>query len=75
MKDVVFVICVIIVFITNYIWYRRGLVRGMEYSVNATYDIFMDAIYVKLKRENKTDKEAELFMKDVHNLLGELNSK
>ena len=75
MKDLIFIGCVILVFITNYIWYRRGLIKGMQYSLNATYDIFMDAIYVKLKRENKTDKEAEIFMKDVHKLLGELNDK
>jgi len=75
MKDLIFIGCVILVFITNHIWYRKGLIKGMQYSLDATYDIFMDAIYVKLKQEHKDDKEVEIFMKDIHNLLGELNDK
>ena len=75
MKTIIFIGCIILVFITNYIWYRRGLIRGMKYSLDRTYDVFMQAIYEKLKRENKTDEETEIFMKDIHNSLTTASDK
>ena len=50
MKIIIFIGCIIIVFITNRIWYRKGLIRGMKYSMDKTYDVFMQAIYEKLKK-------------------------
>lgn len=75
MKIIVFIGCIILVFITNRIWYRRGLIRGMKYSIDRSYDVFMLAIYEKLKRENKTDEETKIFMKDIHNSLTTVSDK
>lgn len=75
MKTIIFIGCIILVFITNSIWYRRGLIRGIKYSLDKTYDVFMQAIYEKLKRENKTDEETEIFMKDIHNSLTTASDK
>ena len=75
MKTIIFIGCIILVFITNHIWYRRGLIRGIKYSLDKTYDVFMQAIYEKLKRENKTDEETEIFMKDIHNSLTTASDK
>jgi len=68
-KYIILIICIIIVFITNIIAYYKGIKRGMVYSIDRTYDVFMKAIYIKFKKENKSDKEAKDFMTDVHNLL------
>ena len=75
MKIIIFIGCIILVFITNYIWYRRGLIRGMKYSLDRTYDVFMQAMYMKLRKENKSEEEASEFMHDVHNLLTTASDK
>lgn len=69
MKTIIFIGCIILVFIINYICYYRGLIRGMKYSLDKSYDTFMLAIYTKLKKDNKSEEEAKSFMYDVHNLL------
>ncbi len=50
MKTAIFIGCIILVFIINYICYYRGLIRGMKYSLDKTYDVFMLAMYKKLKK-------------------------
>lgn len=63
MKTIIFIGCIILVFITNYIWYRRGLIRGMQYSLDKTYDVFMLAMYTKLKKIiNQKKKLISLYM-------------
>lgn len=69
MNTVIFIICIILVIITNIIWFYRGIKVGMNYSLNKTYDIFMQAMYMKLRKDNKSEEEAKSFMHDVHNLL------
>ena len=69
MKIIIFIGCIILVFITNYIWFYRGIKVGMKYSLDKTYDVFMQAMYMKLKKDNKSEEEANEFMHDVHDLL------
>lgn len=75
MKTIIFIGCIILVFITNHIWYRRGLIRGIKYSLDRTYDVFMQAMYIKLRRDNKSEEEANEFMHEVHNLLNTASDK
>lgn len=50
MKSLIFIICIILVIAINYIWFYRGLKYGMKYCLDKTYDIFMKAIYIRLKK-------------------------
>ena len=75
MKIVMFIACIILVFITNVIWFYRGVKVGMKYSFDKTYDVFMQAMYMKLKKDNKSEEETNKFMRDVHNLLNTASDK
>ena len=74
-KYVILIICIIITIITNLIAYYRGIRFGMKFSMNKTYDVFMEAIYMKLKKDNKSEEEANKFMHDVHDLLSIVSDK
>lgn len=73
MKIVVFILCIILVFISNIICIKLGIKYGIEYSLPRTYNIFMKAIHTKLKKDNKSDEEIEKFMKNIDNLLIPIN--
>lgn len=47
----------------------------MKYSLDRTYDVFMQAMYMKLRKDNKSEEEANEFMHDVHNLLNTASDK
>ena len=47
----------------------------MKYSLEKTYDTFMQAMYMKLRKDNKSEEEAKSFMHDVHNLLNTASDK
>ena len=69
------IICIALVIITNVIWFYRGIKVGMKYSLEKTYDTFMQAMYMKLRKDNKSEEEAKSFMHDVHNLLNTASDK
>ena len=69
MKIIVFIICMILVVAINIIWFYRGIKVGMKYSLDKTYDVFMQAMYMKLKEDNKSEEEIKEFMQNIHNLL------
>ena len=67
MKIIIFIGCIILVFITNIILFYKGIKVGMNYSFDKTYGVFMHAIYMKLKEDNKSEEEIKEFIHDVHN--------
>ena len=75
MKVVIFIICIIAIVVTNIIWFYRGVKAGMRYSLDKTYDVFMQAMYIKLRKDNKSEEEANKFMHDVHDLLNTASDK
>ena len=75
MKTVTFIGCIILVIIINVIWFYRGIKVGMKYSLNKTYDVFMQAMYMKLRKDNKSEEEAKSFMNDIRNLLNTASNK
>lgn len=75
MKTIMFIGCIILVIITNIIWFYKGVKVGMKYSLEKTYDTFMQAMYMKLRKDNKSEEEAKSFMYDVHNLLNTVSDK
>lgn len=75
MKFLIFIICIIAIIVTNIIWFYRGVKVGMKYSLEKTYDTFMQAMYIKLRKDNKSEEEANKFMHDVHNLLNTASDK
>lgn len=74
-KYIIFIICIIIIAITNIISYYKGIKFGMKYSLDKSYDVFMQAIYMKLREDNKSEEEANKFMHDVHDLLNVVSDK
>lgn len=75
MKIIIFIGCIILVFISNIIWFHRGIKVGMKYSFDKTYDVFMQTMYMKLIKDNKSEEEAKSFMHDVHDLLTVVSDK
>lgn len=72
MKFVALIISIFSVFILNAISYRKGLNRGMEYSIDKTMKLFAKALTLKLDKENKSEDEQIKFIKDLESIMDKI---
>lgn len=72
MKFVTLIIIMFIVFILNAIFYRKGLNRGMEYSIDKTMELFAKALALKFDKENKPEDEQIKFIKDLESIMNKI---
>lgn len=72
MKFVALIISIFSVFILNAIFYRKGLSRGMEYSIDRSMELFAKALALKFNKENKPEDEQIEFIKDLESIMNKI---
>lgn len=72
MKDIliIFLVCIL-----NIICYAQGVKKGIKYAINKSLEIFAKGLKIKFDKENKPENEQIEFVKDLSNILEDINVK